>query len=304
VHWNQHFPTLPRFVSVTATNDTSYFPHVRLAPQPYGSEGPIHSRLRWNIAIVNATKPKMFRGLTKPQIASNRFRRYEKWVIRNPFGRNDADLAMMRGALRPHPAIVQIMNNFTTSLKIKDGKDLTSFMVLHARIEPDMMENNACITTRVSNITHILEGIYERFREPPVTDVLLQFDRNVLENWVYAKNHVNNTIMAAYNLNIINEMRASGMWDGRVKVHEAGSDLAIQSKHPIYSKYSAIVGGIINFYLALEAKIFIGCAVSTYSTSITKFRFYRNSRKNYFYRPEGLGWVTAPYVEHPPGYTC
>ena len=112
-------------------------------------------------------------------------------------------------------------------------------------------------------------------------------------------------ILAVHNLNVINELIASGMWDGRVKVHEAGSSLAIKSRHPIYSKYSAIVGGIIDFYLALEAKFFIGSPLSTYSTSLVKCRYFRNKKLNFFYKPEGLGWVTSPdHKALPPFLSC
>ena len=107
--------------------------------------------------------------------------------------------------------------------------------------------------------------------------------------------------MAEYNLKIVNEILENGLWGGYTRVIEAGSRLALESNHAIYAKYHTLVGGIINFFLSLDANIFIGTEVSSYSTSVVNSRFYRNDnysdggmkgeqkkKLDYFYSPEGL----------------
>jgi len=265
VHWNKYSPTLPRFASTDNSVD---------------SHPVVWEKFSW---------------LRKPTDVINFVQRAER------LERNDAHLAIMKGALQPHPDIVQIINDFKISSKFSDNEGSMPYMVFHARVEPDMQKHFVCRPLKVLNITHIIESIYEKFKQPPVMNVLILFDRNVLEKEVKTKK---DNILAAYNLNTINELKVSGMWDGRVKVHEAGSDLAINSKYPVLSKHSAIVGGIINFYLALEAKMFIGTPVSSYSSSVTSFRFYRGLKQNYFYVPEGLSWVTSPEMSSPPRFGC
>ena len=55
---------------------------------------------------------------------------------------------------------------------------------------------------------------------------------------------------------------------------EAGSKLVLESNHEIYSKYSTLLGGIVNFYLSMDADIFIGLEVSSYLTMLVNSRFY------------------------------
>ena len=223
----------------------------------------------------------------------------------------------MKGALRPHPELHFIIQNFVKSLLLthdrsKGGIDSSSssvsphFMVLHARIEPDMQNHPVCKRKKVVNITHIIKGMYEAFPEPPASTLILMLNKQLLEDEVhnersnFSKNAGNSTKsieMAKYNLQIVHDVLKNGLWDGRVNVIEAGSKLAVESNHDIYSKYPVLVGGIINFFLSIEATVFIGTEVSTYSTSIVNTRFYRKNdgslgggeeKRNYFYVPNGL----------------
>ena len=91
-----------------------------------------------------------------------------------------------------------------------------------------------------------------------------------------------------HNLKVINKLVAEGMWNGRVKVVEAGSSLVEQAGDPYYQRYSTIAGGIVNMFLAIESDIFIGTEVSTYSVIAANARFHRGLIENYFYVPEGL----------------
>ena len=94
------------------------------------------------------------------------------------------------------------------------------------------------------------------------------------------------------------------MWNGQVRVHEAGSEFAKTYNHSIYSKYSVLTGQIINLNLAFDSEVFIGTEVSSYSGIVISNRFYRENRQNYFYRPEGLVEATPKDAEVPPRFQC
>lgn len=102
------------------------------------------------------------------------------------------------------------------------------------------------------------------------------------------KNTDKYTVLNEYNLEVINRVVEEGMWDGRVKVVEAGSSLVEDAGDPFYKRYSSIAGGIVNMFLAIHSDIFIGTEVSTYSVIAANARFHRGLFENYFFVPEGL----------------
>ena len=171
-----------------------------------------------------------------------------------------------------------------------------------------------CKEHKVVNITDIVQMLYVKYPEPPVSTVLIILNRAILEKEAMKNRNKTNgktneeeekvNEMATYNLIVLNEMMSNGLWNGRVKVTEAGSDLAKRSNHPIYAKYSSLVGSIMNFFLALKAEIFVGTIVSSYSTAVVSYRFFRDKKENYFYMPHGLDWVTSPDVRLPPRFAC
>lgn len=94
--------------------------------------------------------------------------------------------------------------------------------------------------------------------------------------------------MDKYNMEVIDRIVQEGMWNGRVKVVEAGSSLVEQAGDPFYKRYSAISGGIVNMFLAIHSDIFVGTEVSSYSVMVANGRFHRGYLENYFFVPEGL----------------
>lgn len=288
VHWNTFYPKLPRFV----TYDQST--HLDLdIPNVNG----VKPDIKWNIddPYTNATNPYAIGEKRTSAIA--KFYDYTKDIQKGRGQRDEAELLVMKSALRPHPAIRDIMSSF------KRKHRMTNSMVLHARIEPDMQKHPMCKEHKVLNITDIVTMLYDKYPdEPPVSTVLIILNRAILEKEV--ANPKNDNEMAIYNLKTLNEIISNGLWGGRVKVVEAGSELAKNSKYPLYSKYSSLVGAIINFYLSLEAEIFVGTIVSSYSTSVISYRFFREKKENYFYLPKGLDLVTPPGTKEPPRFAC
>ncbi len=127
-----------------------------------------------------------------------------------------------------------------------------------------MYNHPVCKTKKVVNITHIIDGIYDTFPEPPASTLIILLNKQLLEDEVrsgsssFSKKGSDSTQsveMAKYNLQIVNDMLQHGLWGGRVNVMEAGSKLALDSNHDIYSKYPVLVGGIINFFLSGIRKV-------------------------------------------------
>ena len=178
---------------------------------------------------------------------------------------------------------------------------------------------------KVINMTDIVSMIYEKYPEPPAhaSSVLIVFNRELMEavhgtssqsinrnkeaKKAFADPFIRN--LTVHNLNIINGMVQNGLWGGSVTVREAGSSMVknkVQNdkegeeepsssssssspskpRHPYYSHYSNTVGAIVNFFLAIQADIFIGTEVSTYSTLVVNSRVYRDVKESYFYRPQ------------------
>ena len=172
----------------------------------------------------------------------------------------------------------------------------------------------------MKNVTDIIESLYKHFPESPVSSVVIVFNRDLLEALVSeditptmnANKELRESFedesvrkLTIYNLRAINDYVENGLWGGRVKVVEAGSKLVQQvSTDPWYRHYSNIVGGILNFFLAIQSDIFVGTEVSSYSTLVSNSRFYRESRGSYFYRPTGLHPATPVNATKPHRFTC
>uniref|UniRef100_A0A7S3QEQ1 O-fucosyltransferase family protein n=1 Tax=Chaetoceros debilis TaxID=122233 RepID=A0A7S3QEQ1_9STRA len=305
--------------------------------------------------FVNATKPYAI-GAHR-NMAKNRYMQFAKRIDKSlgstglNSGSEDEDEQfsvyrhIVTGALRPHPEIQHMLDEFLQQhgLKVRyrgqdrgqkqdesqsqsqserknNGED---FVVLHARVEPDMYIHRMCKDKKVVNMTDIVEMVHAYYPEPPASTVLLVFNRFMMEQEANGTKIDDMHKITVHNLNVINHMVENGLWGGQVRVIEVGSkvvelhnmnastsDTSAQnestasSRGGYYGHFSTIVGGIMNFFLALDAKIFIGTEVSTYSTLNINSRFYRGERQNYFYRPGGLHWVTPVNGTKPHRFVC
>lgn len=289
VHWNSYYPNLPRIV----THNEDLFPDVSIS----GSD--MSPRIKWKaMPMENSSKP-YFVG-EKQTSAVHAYLNYDKKVSKKSMERFSFEIDIMKDAFQPHPEIQAIIRGFLNGLNGNKGSD---FMVLHARIEPDMQKHSRCLDLKVVSFQHIIRMLEAEFVDPPVSTLIVILNRELLEKEVENVSNNNNTL-AEENLKVLNHILAQGLWGGRVKVMEAGSKLAIESKHGIYSKYSTLSGGIINFFMALQANIFVGTEVSSYSSALVKSRFFRNKHDNYFYAPQGLKMATPLDATDPPVFAC
>ena len=291
VHWNTHYPVLPRFVRHVPDE----FPDIQLTPK---------KKIVWNIAAVNATKPYALGGNT--QQPSWQYKSYIRHLDANQMEHYQSQHKIMqtiaKGALRPHPAIQEIINHLEDSLN-------HDFMAIHTRIEPDMLVHPLCRQIKVNNVSMILDMIYEKYPEPPVKNVLLIFNRPLIEARVspkYTGLPEDLKALSKHNLAVIDDMVKNGMWNGTVHVKESGANMVMDmlADYPVYMKHNSIVGAVVSFFTALNSKIFIGTEISTYSTLAATSRFYRENRENYFYYPTGLQWVTDLAATKPPKFKC
>lgn len=307
VHWNSYHPSLPRMV----LHNEHLFPDIevipgrsRLVKNPKDTIK-MSPRLQWKITgdpFVNATKPHPI-GKKQTQ-AIHLFLEYTNKIHRLGNERRNEELAIMTGALKPHPIIKDMIRKFLYDFNSQSGSRKSTFGVLHARIEPDMQNHGACMDKKVTNFTEIINQIQTSLNPPTgLTTMVVILNRELLENEV-SDGGIKNPL-AVYNLDVLNELLMNGLWKGKVKVIEAGSKLAKdQHMYDIYSGYSTIVGGIINFFLSLDASVFIGTEVSSYSSMVITSRFFRNKYDNYFYSPKNLSLVTPHDAGGPPKFKC
>jgi hypothetical protein len=183
------------------------------------------------------------------------------------------DLAMMRGAFRPHPDLQQHIQRLVGSMdeQTSDG----SYMALHARVEPDMQRHPVCRDKKMINLQAIFDSMQTQFPEPPASKLFIAINRPMLEK--EGTNLDGRNQVAVENLAVLNRASVEGLWNGRVKVFEAGMP---SIKNTRFEAYPGISGAAVDYFLAVGAKLFMGTEVSTFSTDLIAARFYRGNKAN------------------------
>lgn len=249
--------------------------------------------------------------------------------------RNPAEILMLKGAMRPHPDLQAILDGLLQSVSLlEDGKSTATpmissapleldYMTLHARVEPDMQKHIMCRNKKVLNLTDIFDFMEKKWKDPPVSRIFMPINRQYLElegnihgglprgNFTMqltnreklekkkAKKKIN--WIAVENLKALNRARDEGLWGGRAKVLEFGAG-ALEGTS--YASKPSTAGAMLNFFIGVPAKIFIGTEVSSFSHDILATRFFRGYTENYKYLPEGLVDWTPPGTSDPPGFAC
>lgn len=249
--------------------------------------------------------------------------------------RNPAEILMLKGAMRPHPSLQAIIDNLLRQTYLLSPDESTAvssslmakplqldYMTLHARVEPDMQNHQVCREKKVLNLTDIFEFIERMWPEPPVSKIFMPINRQYLElegdidgssnssakmtlpvndkkkkrlggggvNWV-----------AVENLRALNWARDVGLWHGRAKVIEFGANALDGTS---YADQPSTAGAMLNFFIGVPAKIFVGTEVSSFSHDLLATRFFRGYSENYKYLPSGLhDWTPAGTVD-PAGFGC
>jgi hypothetical protein len=281
VYWNSFYPALPRFVS--------YHP---VAHRDFNN-----STYKWKIGDPekNATHPFAYGNFKKLFLD---YSRYSKLIRVKKLSPSPVVMTIMRGAFRPHPDLQQHIQRLAGLMDDQTSDD--SYMALHARVEPDMQRHTQfCRKIKVFMLQEIFDSMHAQFPEPPASKLFVAINRPMLEK--EGGNPDGENQVAVENLAVLNRASVEGLWGGRVKVFEAGMPSVNNTR---YNAYPGISGSVVDYFLAVGAKIFVGTAVSTFSADLIAARFYRGNKANYHYLPKGLKLATENKSSVPPAFAC
>lgn len=255
----------------------------------------------------NATKPAPIAHVN-PNQSINRFKQTMKAISfgQHPQPNENIYRFILSGALQPHPEIMETIREVVMALKNSGG-----FMTVHMRVEPDMLgQQRICYNKRVTSITNITQMIYKKYPKPTVKHILLPVALDIMEKMEQSNlNKPNETLsnielLNRQNLVDLKNLLKYGMYGGKVKVLLAGSKLVEELASPYYKKYKVFTGSVLNYFISIESKIFIGTEVSSWSSSISNARLFRGKLQNYFFNPHGLHHITPNNDTKPHRFIC
>lgn len=148
-------------------------------------------------------------------------------------------------------------------------------------------------------LSEIFDLLQERFKEPPFDTIVIAVNRALLLE--EGKNTTSQNRIAVENLRVLNLANERGLWGGKVRVFEAGMP---SLKGTRFEKYPGISGAITDYFLAVQANLFVGSEVSSFSTDVIASRFFRGKRENFFYLPRKVELATHDNSTYPPRFTC
>ena len=291
VHWNSHSHTsLPRLVSYDPKLHPQWNESARrfIVTENDDSDDPVAN---------SYTRPFALLGGELQHLAyhHNYTAQLEQQTA---VERNAAELHMLKGALRPHPDIQSHIDGIVKANKrdSEEAEASTEYMVLHARVEPDLQRTRRCVWARVKRLSTILEMLERRFPDPPTRKLLIAMNRHLLEEAANANNKV-----AEENLITLDHALKNGLWNGTVQVQQAGSS---SLKGTSFRHRPGVIGSLVDFFLAANAKVFVGTEVSRFSMDVITTRFYHAQKANYLYLPRGVKHATPEETERPPRFKC
>ena len=285
-HWNSyHSQGLPRLVEYDPVLHNQWDPlnkKFRLSNETYTRPFGYHGRIP---KLMSSYVRYAHRG--KGQYAVNGHR-------------NPMEILMFRGALKPHPDLQDILD------QILKHNFTSNYMTLHARVEPDMQRHKVCRQYKVTNLTDIIDMLYQQWPDGPphgISTVFIPINREFLEKEGYPNTGDSSKTnwIAVENLQALNQIAKEGLWKGSCRVVEFGSRSLKGSR---YEERPSTSGAILNYFLAIGAQVFVGTEVSSYSHDLLATRFFRKRMDNYHYRPDGLHPWTPPGTVDPPGHRC
>ena len=253
---------------------------------------------------------------------------------RGSFGEpHPADLLMQKVALRPNPELQKILDGVVrqmyetaeqkslltaaeTSTKtrpqgtesgriINDKNDNNRYMTVHARVEPDMQQHPVCRDVKVLNLTDIVDfveqGLISGQLRPVPKFIFMPLNRKLLER--ESRRHPENTI-AKGNLRALDDVLRNGLLNGTVPVIHGYNREVLRGTS--FENRPSTTQSALSYQIAIDAEIFVGTRVSSYSHALVTSRFYRDRHNlpNFEYLPHGLQDWTPPELERPPPFLC
>ena len=277
LHWNSYYPALPRLVKFDPVQHADWNPKLSRFFQP------IH-------AIRNLTHPYALGG-DMTQLLKD-YMNYTTMADRSSTSLLDksrsVEQLILREALRPHPNVRAHMKRLSPNHSAQK-----TYMVLHARVEPDMQNHPYCQWAKVRNLSTIFSQLQAHFPTPPADELWIAINRKLLEQ------DSQKDPLVTDNLNTLNNVHA--LWNGRVPVREAGIG---SLQNTTFAQRPGLFGSLVDYFWAVDAKVFVGTEVSSFSMDIVSTRFYRNNKANYLYYPDGIQRATPNHLDKPPRFRC
>lgn len=196
---------------------------------------------------------------------------------------------------------------------VDSNTPIPSLIVIHPRCEIDMLMHK-CGKKMTRNLTKIFEMVEESPHfsnlnsdtgtgEPLYERVMLCVARDLMapgsmstkddintlveQNWVTL-----NRVTRKNSSNFLKEDSLHGLWKGKVQVIEAGEDAAA-SIPDLPSEAVEIVAQVINFFVAVNAAVFVGTFGSSYSTDVWTVRYHLGKGSgNFYHSPQGIHKVS------------
>ena len=191
-----------------------------------------------------------------------------------------------------------------------------------------MQNLKRCGRKKVRELQDIVDMIESKWPEPPVDVVFLPINQHVLEKEGTLPDNFKSDNQASENINwiavrylqllnrITNHKNAKdgksmgGLWNGTVPVIEFDFEAL---RGTVYENRASTSGAMLDFFLGLDADIFVGTEVSSFSHDILSARLYRDDKNgknlkkynNCKYLKCGLEeWITHDMTAAPPGFSC
>jgi len=282
--------------------------------------------------MENCTKPYAFGSGSR--IGRRTWHTYMQYKNLHPQELTRTDLALIE-ALQPSKAIRDAISSITHSHHNDDGHaddDEKGMLVIHPRTEIEMLQHR-CSKHMTRNLTKIFQMVQESwfFSEYNGTttttttttsrskyqQVYLCMSRSGL---VDPSIPIRLKSMTDQNLLAFDHAMSHGLWNGTVQVHVGGESFITSLGFPVDRIQT--VAQVMNFFIAVQAKAFIGTFGSSYSTDVWTTRYglaQRNKQQqrqlgedgddgedpdpfNYFHGPNGIDKVGNGGL--PPPHRC
>eukprot|EP00934_Nitzschia_sp_Nitz4_P001778 Nitzschia sp. Nitz4//NODE_202_length_38933_cov_72.610268//9051//10802//NITZ4_additional_000020-RA//1//CDS//3329531780//1778//frame0 len=300
-HWNSHYPKLPRLVDYDPIIHDQFNPNT--SPPRYQLEDKNYTNVNGTFISPYSVRPYVF-GDQKLMFGYKGYAKGRGYFAVDGH-RNPTEILMMQGAMRPHPDMQAIIDQNLKQL-VKDSTPNPDgsfdYMTLHARVEPDMQAHPMCREKKVLNLTTIFDFVQTKWPKAPVSTIFMPINRKVIELEAVVKSNISETNwIAIENLRALNWARDEGLWNGTAKVVEFGRK-ALEGTR--FEDKPSTPGAMLDFFIGVNAKIFIGTEVSSFSHDLLATRFFRNLTENYYYIPDGLHDWSPPGSVDPAGFRC
>ena len=297
-HWNSFYPALPRFVTYNESQHYQWDNSDRLLDMSIDNPLKKGSPVQFLEADESKrTNPYHGGGGVMAGKLWNGYKSYSRDLIDKKKDRDRLEVLIYQ-ALIPS----KTLKNKTQELLSRLPEELQSgnYITLHARVEPDMQKHGGkCGELKLFDLGKILEFLEDEFKDKPPRGIFMPLNKPLLIEG--AKPEANNPL-AAKNLAALERAEREGMFGGRTKVFEVG--VSALGNDPWFDDKKVTAGSIIDFYLALDGRAFVGTPISTFSVDVWTVRFFRGERNNYRYLPNGLERVANNEAIEPEPYSC